>query len=442
MKKFSILALLIVLLAACASGNSNSNENKSQNENNSQTQSQSQNQNQSKGSEGTEQAKEVKIDIVWYNNATESESLKKIIENYKQQNSNVTFNIIEVPYSDMVTKIKMMVAGGDPPELARVTGPNELKDSLLDLSEYVDREAFLDQFIEVAQPYAQYDGKLVAAPIDTTANGLIYNKDLFDKAGVSVPTSPDEVWTWEEFADALKQVMEKGGARFGLSFDFSTHRFSTLIYQAGGQIFNDQNNGMAINTPEFIRTLKYFKQLHDEKIIPESIWLGGENPNNLFRTGQTAVHFSGNWMLSNYRDNLDFNWGVTYLPKDKTRSSVGGGNMMVAFKDTGNEKEAVDFLQFFISQEQNALFSEENLLLSSRKDNGNLNYEFGSDMFKIFADELAVTPQAAGRDWSSVHMAPFGSEYKATIVSVLRGEISPEDAAQHLESFGNEVIEE
>ena len=79
------------------------------------------------------------------------------------------------------------------------------------------------------------DNKLVAAPMDVTANGLIYNKTLFDKAGVKVPTSPDEVWTWDEYIAALKQVMDKAEhdmAWFGMSLPTGGLRCYTRMAEA------------------------------------------------------------------------------------------------------------------------------------------------------------------------------------------------------------------
>ena len=38
-----------------------------------------------------------------------------------------------------------------------------------------------------------------ALPSDVTATGLFINTDLFDEAGVTYPTSEEDIWTWDEF---------------------------------------------------------------------------------------------------------------------------------------------------------------------------------------------------------------------------------------------------
>ena len=82
-------------------------------------------------------------------------------------------------------------------------------------------------------------------------------------------------------------------------------------------MLNSDLTASNFNTDETKRAVSFFKDLHDEGIIPTSVWLGSENPNNLFRTGQVAMHFAGSWMIANYKEEItDFDWGVTYLPKD------------------------------------------------------------------------------------------------------------------------------
>lgn len=72
--------------------------------------------------------------------------------------------------------------------------------------------------------------------MENTAAGVIYNKTAFDKAGVEVPSSIEEAWTWDEFVEALKTVMEKGDVMYGLVVDKTFGRYMNFMYQAGGPL--------------------------------------------------------------------------------------------------------------------------------------------------------------------------------------------------------------
>lgn len=382
------------------------------------------------------------LDFLWFSDGKEGEVIKEIIKEYEQSGSNVKINLIEVGFKDVQTKLKTMLSGGKPPALARVTDTGSFANQAVDLTPYVENaDQFQDQFIDSLKPYYVMDGKLAAAPMDVTANGLIYNKTLFDKAGVKVPTSPEEVWTWDEYIAALKQVMDKGGARYGMVWDVTPHRWSTLLYQNGGSILTEDGSAAAINSEAGIRSMEMFKQLHQEGIMPDSVWLGGENPNNLFRSGTVAAHWAGNWMISNYKDITDFEWGVTYMPKGTQRSSVPGGKFLMAFKGSGQEQQAAEFIEYLTSKEVNSKYNQESLFMSPRKDSAALNYEFGKDMFEMFSDELKNSSPLAANDWSrQTLISKISTDLKNHIMDVLSDKAAPQEALDQMAKQINEAI--
>lgn len=382
------------------------------------------------------------LDFLWFTDGIEGEVLKQIIADYEELHPDIEINIIEVPFQNLRTRLQTMIAGGTPPDLARLVNVGDFAPALLDLTPYLGLE-YIEDFVPSTHRNVVIDGKLMAVPMDVTANGIIYNKDYFAQAGVEVPQTPEEAWTWEEFIDKLQIVVANSPARFGLAYDFTFHRWLTLLYQAGGQLFTDDWKAIAINSPAGERAIEYFVELHDKNIIPRSIWLGGENPNTLFRAGLTAAHWCGNWMLTNYRDNIDnFEWGVMYMPYEARRSSVLGGKYIATFKDAKYPEEAVEFIKYFTSQEVNARFCRDSLFISPRLDNAQLDYEFGAEMFEIFSNELAVSPPVAGSDWAHPFAGRIGDDFREIIVEALQHELTPREAVEEMERVGNAILEE
>lgn len=365
------------------------------------------------------------LDVVWFSDGKEGESFKKLSDEYTKSHPNIKFNIVEVPYSDLENKIKNMLNGGQAPALARITYIGPFQNQLVDLGQYVsDKQKFINSFN--AGLKFVYNDKILGAPMDVTANGLIYNKTAFDKAGVKVPQSPDQLWTWDELEKDLKTVMKKGGVKYGMVFDKSPQRLSTLFYEMGGSFLSSDLKKSNFNTPQVKNAVSLFKRLHDEKIIPQSVWLGSENPNNLFRTGQVAMHFAGSWMISNYKDQIkNFDWGVTYLPKGEARSSIPGGKYLSAFKGSGSEKEAADFIEWISQPKNNAQYCKDNLYLSQVKGNESLDYGYGKDFFKIFSDELTATSKQPGAEWGySQFTTIVQNDVRDRMIDVLAGKMT------------------
>lgn len=389
-------------------------------------------------------ADEVKtLDMLWFSDGAETDAMLKLIAEYESITPGVKINLLEVPFEDMSQKIMMSVAGGEPPALVRTTEgiTSNVNEAYVDIGDYVeDKEALLAQFMSSIQSYFVLNGKICALPTDVTANGMIYNKTAFDKAGVAVPTSPDDIWTWDEFVAAVKTVMEKGGVQYGLVIDNPSHRWSTILYEFGGRFVSPE--GPAFNSPEAIAAINLTKSLFDDGVVPKSTWLGGEDPNNLFRSGQVAVHLSGNWMLTNYRDNIkDFEWGVTYNPIQKNRSSVPGGKQLAACAGTGVEQEAVDFIVWVTGQEANKQYCEESLFISPRLDNAVLDYSFGSEYFAIFANELANTVEAAAGDWGFPGLAAkIGTTLTEGMYEVVAGSLDAEELVEEVDALAAELF--
>lgn len=446
MKKriMAILLALVLVFAGCGSKTVEEKKDTPTTDNKESKQEDKKTEEQKPEETKPETKENIKLDVLWFADGVETESMKKIMDLYIKENPHVSFNMIEVAYKDLDAKIKTMIAGGEPPAIARITNPGLIFDHAVDLTEALGGyEAFSTQYMKSMEPYYVRDGRVIAIPMDVTANGLIYNKTLFDKAGVKVPQSENEIWTWDEFAEKIKEVKEKGGAKYGLVWDFTPHRYSTLLYQFGGQIFSDDGTDCVINDEHGVKAVEFFKKMHEDDIIPKSVWLGGENPNNLFRSGTVAAHFCGNWMLSNYRDITDFEWGVTYAPKEERRSSVPGGKYLMAFKKSGQEEEAIKFLKFFAEKENTGEYCRNSLFISPRLDNAELEYEFGKDMFAIYSNELKNTPPAAAMDWARQDIMPKVSpDIKEQIVEVLMGNKTGQEAMDKVAETAKEVISE
>ena len=254
------------------------------------------------GAGSTGEVKE--MDMFWFSDGGDTAAMQKLIDQYQTENPNIKINLIEIPFEDIQNKIMVSVSGGTPPALARTTESvtSFINEATIDFADYVDKDELLSQFLPSIHNYFVLNDKVCSVPTDVTANGLIYNKTAFEKAGVSVPTSPDDIWTWEEFEQALKTVMEKGGVQYGLVIDNPTHRWSTILYEFGGSLANE--NGGNLSSPESLAAIEYTKHLFDEGIVPKSTWLGGEDPNNMFRSGQVAAHLSGNWIFIRSRSTV------------------------------------------------------------------------------------------------------------------------------------------
>ncbi|RIH84968.1 ABC transporter substrate-binding protein [Calidithermus roseus] len=383
------------------------------------------------------------LQMVWFTEApTEQAIFEKYVRMYEAANPDTKVEVTYVPFQQLTQKLQLMVAGNTPPDVARVVTANiaEFEPVALDLSAYVDSASFLNQFLPSQIPYIYRKPRIIGAPLDVTANGIFYNKDCFNEAGVKVPTNSLNVWTWEQWREAMNKVRNNSKCRFALSYDFTTHRFSTLLYQAGGRFIDDSGKKFVVDSTQGLRTLTFFADLFKDGFIPKGQWLSNDDPSTLFRSGQAAMYMSGNWNLAQFSQIKNFNWGVMPLPRDKFRSTVPGGKFVMGFRGSKNPEEAAKFIQWITSKEVNLPFSKDNMVLSARKDAKGMKYGQFDDAIAVFQSDLSVTPAYVGKDWSNPAIARLNTFIRGEIVKVLLGQQTPKQALETIQAEGNKIL--
>ena len=99
---------------------------------------------------------------------------------------------------------------------------------LPDCSAIVETEHFSD--ISLANASGS-DGKLYAVPKDKDSVGLVYNKEMFDAAGVAYP---DENWTWDDFGEASQKIYDATGKYGYIAYGDDKVGYWKFVYKKGG----------------------------------------------------------------------------------------------------------------------------------------------------------------------------------------------------------------
>jgi alpha-1,4-digalacturonate transport system substrate-binding protein len=381
------------------------------------------------------------LTALWfYDDPSELDFLNKKIAEYSASHPGITIKVNTVAYDDLFPRLTQLVAGNNPPDIVKLTDIRpEIAPFILNLSQYFGKD-FLKPFIPGVAAALNRDGKIMGAPLDVTANGIILNKSLFDKAGIAIP-SKEKAWTYKEFLDAISTVKAKTGVLYGLVWDVTPHRWSTYLFQNGGSFFDATGRKSNFNSPAAIQSLRGFADMFENGYIPKSIWIGSENPRDIFFSGQAVAWMSGSWQIKAMLEKIkNFEWTAGPNPYVTTRSSVLGYKFVSAFSTSKYPDVAADFIKFFTSKENNSEYAQSLTTIASRTDTGIINYgnAQASSALNNLAYELAISPLSASTDIANPVMGYIWTTLKENVIAVLTKTKTSEQAAADV----NNKIEE
>ena len=334
-----------------------------------------------------------KIQFYQSGDANQGGGYAKMAALYQQQTGNQV-EVVEVAYADLPTKIKNAAQANSLPACARMPSIDPVwLDRLVDLKDIATANK-----VKMGFAVTKSDGTVLSLPSDITAVGLFLNKTLWDKAGVKYPTSQSEIWTWDQFVAAAKQVQAKAGAKYGLVVDRSSHREKSFLFEFGSTWWLPDASGNYTTNAATKTGLNYFKSLTDDVFMPKSVWVSNDDPNALFKSGQVAAYYSGSWQIADFAANIkNFEWTSVYLPKQPVRSSnFGEAADIVAFSGTGQEQAAHDWLNWLYTPANYQKLCEYSVMLPAI-DGISPNYSANKADLTIYNEDIAASPAIVGK---------------------------------------------
>ena len=306
---------------------------------------------------------------------------------YEKQ-TGVKVEIVDIANADLPPKLKNAAQANDLPALARVGSLDPVwQDATVDLKSILDGSKIRRDLAAIDE-----DGKVLSLPTDITAVGLYVNESLFDKAGVTYPTSADDIWSWDEFVAKVKEVQQKTGTTYGMVMDRSSHRLKSLLYEFGSEYWQPDASGTFRTNPNTKVALEYFKGLNDDSFMPRSVWLTKADPNALFKSGDVVAYYSGSWQIADFAKNItDFEWASVRLPKQPVRATqYGNAASSVVFDGTGQEEAAVAFLKWMYQPENYRTLAARSGMLPAIE-GLEVTYPEHADAFAVYNEEIAAS---------------------------------------------------
>ena len=337
---------------------------------------------------------------------------------FEKEYPNVKVNLVNAgTNNEEYTKLQNAIkAGSGAPDVVQVEyyalPQFALTDAFVDLSQYGFAD-FEDDYTASTWNSVTDGDAIYGLPQDSGPMALFYNKEVFDAAGIAVPT------TWDEYYEAAKAIHAANPDAY-ITNDTGDAGFATsMIWQAGGKPFATSGTDVTLDL-EDAGTEKWtenWNRLVEEDLVAQtSSW-----SDEWFRglgDGSIATLVIGAWMPGNLISGAPDgagDWRVAPMPTydGKPASAENGGGGQAVTKQSKNPELAAGFLWWLNNSEESiSIFLESGGFPSTTA-------ELSSDEFLADAPEYfggqkinEVLAGAAGdvvEGWSYLHYQVYAN---------------------------------
>ena len=375
------------------------------------------------------------------------EGYRKIIDGFNESNEyGVKAEIQNITNSDYKTKLTTMMASDSEPDIIFTWPLGYLEnfvngDKIVSLQKYLDEdEDWKNSFNGGILEPLTYDGEVYAIPTQQSTAIMYYNKAIFDKYGLEVPT------TYDEYVQVCDTLKENGVTPVALA---STADDAWLVSQyiqqlsdgiKGEDLFNSIKDGTGKwNDEGMVEAGKLFQEEVNKGYFEDGFTgVSREEAQLQFANGQTAMYFNGCWEISNLdkKENVAEAENISCFLMPAVNEEYAGvevGSVDASYAITKNCKNvdaAVALLKYMTNEESTSLL----LYDYGRIPSTNIDIDDSKltplcvDFVNLLGDVKAQTP------WFDRVDTDLGNEFNNTTIGIANGD-DVQEAFDTLQSY-------
>lgn len=294
--------------------------------------------------------------------------MTNLIAGFVKENPTAEVEWVDIPWGEMETKILTVVAAKTAPDVVNLNP--QFASKLAEKKALVD----MNKAISAADQASYFPNIWKANQLDQVTFGLpwyvatditIYNRDLFEKAGLDAAKPPQ---TFEELTKVAEQIKAKTG-KYAFMLTMDGGQVLESMVQMGMKLL-DANGKAAFNDAAGKAAFAYWVNLFEKQLIPREILTEGHRKAvELYQSGELAILLTGPQFLQSVAKNAPEIAKVTDIGAQITGSTgkKSAAVMNVAVPTTSQNQElAVKFALYLTNAENQLAFTKvENLLPST-----------------------------------------------------------------------------
>ena len=317
------------------------------------------------------------VTITWWDtsNATnEAPTYQALVKEFEAANKDIKVKFVNVPFDQAQNKFDTAAGSKGAPDVLRSEvgwTPAFAKKGFFLPLDGTEALAEQDKFKSNLLEQAKYEGKTYGVPFTTDTLAFVYNKELFEKAGVEAPK------TWDDLKKAAATVKDKTGVD-GYWGSTQAYYAQNFLYGEGTDTVDVAAKKITVNSAAAKKAYVTWQGLFSGKGLHKADTTADAYAHiqDAFVNGQVAAIIQGPWEITNFYKGSAFkdkaNLGIATVPAGSTGKAgapTGGHNLSVyAGSDKAHQEASLKFVKFMTSAKSQATIALKNSTLPTRDD--------------------------------------------------------------------------
>ena len=302
---------------------------------------------------------QIELRISWWGSDARHEATLKALDLFMEKYPNIKVSAEYQGFDGYHEKLMTQISSGTEPDVYQLDNNVYFaglaaNEKLGDLGPYIGNQLKLDDYPESALTWAQYGGKQYGVPSGLNGPVFIWNKQVFDEAGVEYPTND---WSWDDFEKACQEIYDKTG-KYGMR-EPTYFLTMTMVRQLGSWFASE--DGKLLDFSEALgQVYERYNRWRETGILPPlDLTVGQESQqDNLFLSCDAACEVNHIAMLPMNHAAMaeETELGISLVPGTKQN---GGAYMLASMpwtlgKSSQHPEEAATLIDFLINDPEAA----------------------------------------------------------------------------------------
>lgn len=331
-----------------------------------------------------------------------------------------------------------------------------------DMSDLIKRDGFdmKGMFTDAVESY-YVDGKPYAVPTKKDQYGLVLNKDMFDEAGIEIPTD----WTYDEFRDICKRLTHGEGQDkvYGMFWNSQSDltwmiNYFTMRALGGDPLYKEGGKEANITDPINVQaTQLVYDTMNVDKTAPTHTDAVTQKmtQEGMFLAGRTAMTI-GPWIVRSIKntDEYPHDFETAFAPypvpeKGADSYAYGGfGDLVCINPKSENVEAAWEYVKWYATEGMMPLVKGGRVPAANTYDEEEVTNAFLSGAEDLFDLESTKRVMIAAPDKTyaisnySNKLPEINQKLKEQMEAILTDRVSVQEGLQKVQEFANKALSE